>query len=87
MMLNLLQRRFGVVMVIWVACLIAITLGVKVGVPELGIASAAASQPIAPVVSFLINVTWYLTLIAVIVGVSKKGDWPERIADWKRHAS
>ena len=82
MVLDILQRRFGVVMFIWVMCLIAITLGVKLSASYIG----TADYPIAPFVSFLMGVTWYLTFLTVVLGVNNKY-WIERLANSKRHTN
>jgi len=83
MMLDILQRRFGLVMFVWVLCLIAITLGVKVSASEMAAVSAPAGYPIADIVSFIMGAIWYLTLLAVVVGLSKNY-WLERFANLNR---
>jgi hypothetical protein len=74
-MIDILERRFGLIMFMWVMCLIAISLGVKVGAYGIG----AADHPIAPFVSFLMGMTWYLTLLTAVLGVSKKY-WLQHLA-------
>ena len=78
MVLNILERRFGLVMSIWVVCLIAISLGVKVGASGM----ATGDYSIAPFVSFVMGMTWYVTFLTVVLGVTKEY-WFERIANWK----
>jgi len=85
MMLDILQRRFGLVMFVWVLCLVAITLGVKVNAAEIATVSAATGGPIDAFVSFFMGAIWYLTLLAVVVGVTKSY-WLERFANSKGHA-
>ena len=73
-------------MFVWVLCLIAITLGVKVNATELAAVSVPAGHPIAELLSFLMGAIWYLTLLAVVVGLSKSY-WLERFANSSTHWS
>ncbi len=82
MVLHILERRFGLVMLIWVACLVVISLGVKIGASGM----VTAGHPIVPFVSFLMSMTWYVTFLTVVLGVTKKY-WLERIASTKGHTS
>lgn len=74
MVLDILERRFGLAMFIWVVCLIAISLGVKIGASGM------------PFVSFLMSMIWYLTFLTVVLGVTKKY-WLERMAKSKGHTN
>jgi hypothetical protein len=85
-MLDILQRRFGLVMFVWVLCLVAITLGVKVNASDMATVSAAAGHPIAAFISFFMGAVWYLTFLTVVAGVSKSY-WLERFANSKRHSN
>ena len=73
-------------MFVWVLCLIAITLGVKVIAPDTGTVLANPDHPIAALVSFFMGGIWYLTLLGAVIGVSKKY-WLERFANAKWHAN
>lgn len=86
MMLDILQRRFGLVMFVWVMCLIPITLGVKVNASDIATVSATADHAIAAFISFFMGAIWYLTFLTVVIGVSKRY-WLERFANSKGHAN
>lgn len=86
MLLDILQRRFGLVMFVWVLCLIAITLGVKVNASDIATVPAAAGHSVAAFISFFMGAIWYLTFLTVVIGVSKRY-WLERLAYSKGHAN
>ena len=65
MVLNILERRFGSVMFIWVVCLVGISLGIKVSASEIGAANHS-------ILHFFLTTIWYLTFLTVVLGVSKK---------------